>query len=370
MKKKIVSLLLCVAMTATVFTGCGNSGSADSGAEEVVQNTEAYDASAWKDIIDFGPAEGKEADDYAFAGVFGAINPFSDPFLGAGNTAAEELGIPETKFDAPKDWIQNDQNTVLDGLIAKGLKGIYMMPSDPVAGNEQISKMVDSGIPVVCVGGSPETPSKATLTLATDVYTAAYDGTVNLIKSMGEKGGIVGLNGAVTDTNTQLRMKAIEDACAEYPEVKLLQQIGDIDNSEGSSTAIENILAARGDEISGFISTAYYPSVALATILSDEKYKDIHSVGCDADEAVLDAIRNGVMDGTMAQNPWGQAYLATVTLKMLTDGWTYKDGEDFLVDSGSFFINIDNVDSVEGTQKEATMKMAETWTERFNPPAK
>lgn len=371
MKKRVFSILVCISMIIGVLSGCssnsnklGESGNA-AGSKDA---SAAYTESVWKDVIQYGPVEGKSSEDYSFGGVFGAINSYSDPMQGAANQAAEELGIPKTEFDAPKDWVQNDQNTILDGLIAKGLKGIYMMTSDPVAGNEQISKMVSSGVPIVCVGGPPETPSKATLTLATNVYQAAYDGTTNLIKAMGEKGGVVGLCGAVTDTNTQKRMEAIEEACKQYPDVELIQIIGDIDDSEASMTAIENILAAKGDKITGFVSTAYFPSVSLAKILSDEKYSNIHAIGCDTDEAVLDGIRNGSLDGTMAQNPWGQAYLATVTLKMLTDGWTYKEDQEFLVDSGSFFITKENADDVEKTLKNATMEMAKTWVERFNAP--
>ncbi|WP_164689989.1 sugar ABC transporter substrate-binding protein [Luxibacter massiliensis] len=370
MRKKAISLLVCVSMLTGILAGCGNGGSSSGDTSAKKEPSAAYEESVWKDVVDYGPAEGKSEKDYQFGGVFGAINSYSDPMQGAADEAAEELGILKTEFDAPKDWVQNDQNTILDGLIAKGLKGIYMMTSDPVAGNEQISKMVSSGVPVVCVGGSPDTPSQATLTLATDVYQAAYDGTINLIEAMGKKGGVVGLCGAVTDTNTQQRMQAIEDACNEYDEVELVQIIGDIDDSEASMTAIENILAAKGNQIKGFISTAYYPSVSLAKILADEKYSEVHAIGCDTDEAVLDGIKSGALDGTMAQNPWGQAYLATVTLKMLTDGWTYKEDEDFLIDSGSFYITNDNVDKVEETQKEATMEMAAVWADRFNAPGK
>lgn len=373
MKKRVISVLLCMAMTAVFAAGCakGTKGGEGKGQDGgAAKPGEAYEQSVWKGVVDYGPSKGKSDKDYSFGGVFGAINSYSDPMQGAADEAAKELGIPATRFDAPKDWVQNDQNTILDGLIAKGLKGIYMMPSDPVAGNEQISKMAGSGVPVVCVGGAPDTPSKATLTLATDVYQASYDGTKRLIEAMGGKGGVVGLCGAVTDTNTQSRMKAIQDACKKYPDVKLIQIIGDIDESEASVTAIENILAAKGDQIHGFISTCYYPSVALASILSEDKYNKIHAVGCDTDEAVLNGIKSGALDGTMSQNPWGQAYLATVTLKMLTDGWTYKDGQDFLIDSGSFYITADNADKVKGTQKEATMKMAKTWTDRFDAPSK
>lgn len=370
MKKRmrLISIISCVALTTSMLAGCQKSS--DSSADTQTQDRTSYESSIWKDIIEFGAVEGKTDKDYVFAGVFGAINSYSDPMQGAADVAAKELGIKATGFDAPKDWVQNDQNTILDGLIAKGIKGIYMMTSDPVAGNEQISKMTASGVPIVCVGGAPSTPSKATLTLATDVYQAAYDGTINLIKAMGEKGGLVGLCGAVTDTNTQSRMKAIKKACEEYPDVELIQIIGDIDESEASVTAIENILAAKGDQINGFISTCYYPSVALAKILAGDRYEDIHAIGCDTDDAVIEGIKSGALDGTMSQNPWGQAYLATVTLKMLTDGWTYKADQDFLVDSGSFYITKENADRVEQTQMESTMEMAKTWTKRFDAPTK
>lgn len=368
MKRRMISLLVCMTMAAGMLAGCSKEDAKSQTTAEQKSASASYEESVWKDVVAYGPAEGKSDKDYAFGGVFGAINSYSDPMQGAADMAADELGIPMTQFDAPKDWVQNDQNTILDGLIAKGMKGIYMMTSDPVAGNEQIAKMAGSGIPIVCVGGSPDTPSEATLTLATDVYQAAYDGTVNLIESMGEKGGVVGLCGAVTDTNTQQRMQAIGDACDEYPEVELVQIIGDIDDSEASMTAIENILAAKGEQVNGFISTAYYPSVSLAKILADERYSEVHAIGCDTDEAVLDGIKSGALDGTMAQNPWGQAYLATVTLKMLTDGWTYKADQEFLIDSGSFYITAETADQVEETQRASTMEMAETWADRFDAP--
>jgi ribose transport system substrate-binding protein len=230
--------------------------------------------------------------------------------------------------------------------------------------------MVNAGIPVVCMGGAPALPSDCTLTLATDVYASAYQGTIAVIEKMGGKGKVVGLSGAINDTNTQLRFKAIEDACAEYPEVELLQNIGDIDNPEGAMTAVGNVLAASGSEITGMISTAYNPSVAMAKYLAQDEYKHIVGVGIDTDAAVLDAIREGVLYGTMSQNPWGQSYIATYTLKMLVDGYTYKEGQPEVIDSGSFLVTAENIDTLDATVLEVTMDIMSTWLDRFDAPAK
>ena len=243
-----------------------------------------------------------------------------------------------------------------------------MMPSEATASNEQITKMVNAGIPVVCMGGPPELPSDATLTLATDVYNSAFEGTTAVIKKMGGKGKLVGLSGAINDTNTKKRFKAIEDACDEYPDVELFQLIGDIDNSEGSMTAIGSLLAAHGDEITGMISTAYYPSVAMAKYLSKPEYGHIVGVGIDTDSAVLDAIRDGILYGTMSQNPWGQSYISTYTLKMLIDGYTYKKGQPEVIDSGSFLITAENIDSYDELKTAVTNDILSTWLDRFNAP--
>jgi ribose transport system substrate-binding protein len=317
-----------------------------------------------------GIPKGKAAKDYKFAFCFGGVNPYADPVPGACNDVGKKLGIPTVIEQTPKNWEQNEQNTILDALVAKGIRGILMMPSNAVAANVQITKMVKAGIPVVCMGGPPKEPSSAVLTLATDVYQSSFMGTTEVIKAIGEKGNIVALSGQVSDPNTVMRFQAAKDACAKYPNVTLMQTIGDIDDAEASMTAVENLLSARGDEVNGIISTAYFPSVAVATFLKNPKYAHIKAVGIDTDQKVLDAIRAGVLLGTMSQNPYGQGYIGTLTLKMLKDGWTYKKGQPFLVDSGSFFISKDNIDRFDDIKMEVTNKLLESWASRFNPPRK
>lgn len=378
--KKIVSLLLvvilvlafaaCQAQTPAAEPAAEEPAVAEPAAEEPEPAAEEPVGSGPVIDIPVGPADGKTDDDYQFGFSFGGINPYADPVEPAATQAEQELGITKHMIiSTPQNWVQNEQNQLLDALIAGGCKGIQMMPSEATASNEQITKMVNAGIPVVCMGGPPEIPSDATLTLATDVYNSAYEGTVAVIEAIGGKGNVVGLSGAINDTNTQKRFQAIEDACNQYPDVELFQTIGDIDNAEGSMTAIGDLLAASGDEVAGMISTAYYPSVAMAKYLSQEEYSHIIGVGIDTDAAVLDAIREGILYGTMSQNPWGQSYISTYTLKMLVDGYTYKDGQPEVIDSGSFLVTAENIDSYDELKMSVTEEILSTWLDRFNAPA-
>ena len=360
--KKSVCILISLAMVFMWVACSAGQQSETSGGNNFV---EKYPE------IAYGPQNGLTQSDYRFGFSFGGIAAYADPVPGMANLAADESGIPHITVQTPQNWIQNEQNQMLDGLIASGMKGILMMPSEATAGNQQIAKMVDAGIPVVCMGGPPELPSKTTLTLATDVYRAAYDGTVACIKAMGEAGNLVSLSGMLNDTNTEKRLQAVRDAVAEYPDVQLIQEIADIENPELAMTGVGNLLAARASEIDGIVATTYETAVALANyMMMDDQYVHIKAVGTDTDKKVMDAIVEGKMIGTMSQNPWAQGYVGMYTLKMLVDGWTYKDGEPEVVNSGSYLITPAEVVGYEDFVIGETMKLMETWTERFNPPAR
>ncbi|MEO8411461.1 MAG: sugar ABC transporter substrate-binding protein [Propionivibrio sp.] len=320
--------------------------------------------------IQYGQLAGKSAADYQFGFSFGGIASYADPVEGMANMAAAELGIPKIMIQTPQNWVQNEQNQKLDGLIAAGAKGIFMMTSEPTAGNAQITKMVNAGIKVVTMGGPPELPSKSVLTLATEAPVAAYDGTIALIKAMGEKGNLVALIPMLNDTNTQKRLDGIKKAVGQYPKVTLLQVLADMENTENAMTSLGDLLAARGKEIDGIMAAGYTSAVTCATFMTKPQYAHIKSVGFDTDPKVMDAIKAGKMVGAMSQNPWGQAYISMYTLKMLTDGWTYKEGQPEVINSGSFLITKANIDSYEQMIKDETFKIMSTWTDRFNPPAK
>ena len=53
--------------------------------------------------------------------------------------------------------------------------------------------------------------------------------------------------------------------------------------------------------------------------------KRIKMVGIDHDEVVLKAVKDGFVDGTMLQNPYGQGYIGSYVLDKLRSGCTLKE---------------------------------------------
>lgn len=359
--KKWAASLLCASMIITYTACAGTRG---------ISVEQLPDALTHPASVISGPVDGKDDTAYTFGFLWGGEADYYALMPQMFSRACAELQIPEPVDATPAHWIQEEQNQRIDELLSNGIQGISMMPSEEYAGNDKISELTQRGIPVVCIGGAPAQPSTCTLTLATDVYQCAYDATLALLEHIGYEGNIVALTGATTDTNSEKRLKGIADACIQYSHVTLLDKVSGIASEESALSIVGGLLEEQGDEIDGVVAMDYYAAYAMAYyLLNEPSYSHIACVGLDSDPLVLEAIRKNKIIGSMSQNPWAQAYLSIYTLKMLVDGWSYRDGQPAIVDSGSFLITKDLVNDYEEKAIELTMELAKTWTDRFYPPA-
>ncbi len=276
--------------------------------------------------------------------VPGGPHPYFAPMEGALADATAAFGLDEGVFKAPERWDLNAQNELIETLIAQGYNGFAIFPGDANGSNGTIEELMAEGIPTVLVGGCTTQPTQAQFCIATDVANSAYLGTKALIESMGGEGTIAHFTGFLVDPNTTLRMQAVERAVEETGgKVTLLQHLADVDSQEEADNKINALLAASGDEIDGIITTAYVPSVVTATALKNMGDKRIKMVGIDDDPIVLQAIEDGFLVGTMAQNPYGQAYVAAFALDRLRHGCAMSEGAPYLIDSGTFLIDAESV---------------------------
>ena len=227
-------------------------------------------------------------------------------------------GHPDTSRGAVRGW---------SFRAAQGYNAFGIFPGDAVGINSTVAELASAGIPSAALAGCTQDPTDVAFCLGTDVYNSAYIGTKELIEAMGGKGAIVHLAGLLVDPNTTLRVKAVEKAVAETNgAVTLLQTVADTDAQEAADQKINALLAAQKDEIGGMIATGYIPSVVASKSLRTLGDKRIKFIGIDDDPIVLDAIKDGFVAGTMAQNPYGQGYIGAYALDLLASGGcTMKD---------------------------------------------
>ena len=207
--------------------------------------------------------------------------------------------------------------------------------------------------------------------MATDVKAAAMYATEKLIKSMGGKGNIINVLEVLEDPNTVLRKQGIEEVVAKYPDVKIIQEVAGMKTVEEAVEKINSALSANLDTVDGIITTGYTPTVAVAQVLTEYKQRDgaraIHAVGIDTDAVVMEAIKDGVMDGTIVQNPYGHGYLSancSTSCRRVTPPRLMS----YFVNGGFAFANKDNLETyakdIQAVTEEINAELEATYLEK------
>ena len=285
---------------------------------------------------------------------------------GALADSVKTFGLGESAFKSPAAWNLADQNQLINSMVAQGFNAFGIFPGDANATNATVDELVAKGIPVIATAGCLKDPTKSTFCLATDVGQSAYLGTKALIEAMGGKGKIIHGTGFLVDPNTQIRIEAVKKAVAETNgAVTLVETLADIDDQESADKKINAFLAARGNEIDGIVTSAYVPSTVSATALRNLGDKRIKMVGIDDDPIVLDAIKDGFLVGTMAQNPYGQAYIGAQVLSYLKQGCTRKADAPTYVDSGTLLISEKNLTSYKEDLKTLTQEISKDFASKY-----
>jgi ribose transport system substrate-binding protein len=288
--------------------------------------------------------------------------------------AAKAFGIAKVEYQVPAEWKLEAQTQLLESLAAQGANAFGIFPGDAVGINSTLGELKAAGITSIAIAGCAQDPTDAAFCFSTDVYQAAYVGTKALIEAMGGKGAIVHVAGLLVDPNTTLREQAVQKAVDETNgAVMLLQTVGDTDNQEQGDQKVNALLAAQKDQIGGIIATAYISSVVTATALRNLGDKRIKMVGIDDDAIVLDGIRDGFVAGTIAQNPYGQAYIGTYALDLMASGctanadapWITTPQTAHFVDSGTVLVSSANVDSYGEDLKTLTASMQATFKDSY-----
>jgi ribose transport system substrate-binding protein len=265
-------------------------------------------------------------------------------------------------------------NQNVESLLTVGHKAFAFMPVDPAGAKGLFTRLKTAGRFAVAYGAQPADGSETSFAVATDTKAAATLAAEKLVELLGHRGRILNVLESLTDANTPIRKASIEAVVAKYPEVQIVQTVGDVTTEQKAREKIESALVARGDEIDGVICTGYTTTVAAATLLAEHNRKPgarrIRFVGLDTDERVLAAIRDGSVDMTLAQNPFGHGYISCVLLDLLLQGWQPKAAYQF-VDAGCVAVTKENVDSFQaGIEAMTKVIVAELKTKYLNAPEK
>lgn len=307
--KKLVGVIVAIAMVAVMFAGC--TAPATSQAPATVAPTQAVATQAAPAQAAPGTLQSmiNPNDTYAVVCCINSIE-YWNAHRYAWKKAGELYGV-KTEWDGMNGDDTTQMATLFDTVAAKNPAGIVVLGWDEGLA-PSIDKAIAAGIPVVTFSGDVVT-SKRDTWVGSDQHDLGYIGGKKWADSVGGKGKVA----ILTYPGKGLfdgRQKGFEDAFKEYPGIQVVA-VGNTKTDEATAVqAAKDIIAANPD-LTGFVCCDATGPMGAATAIEEAGLTGkIGVVGLDRDTAMLQRIKDGSITGAIVQDDATMLYWAMTVL--------------------------------------------------------
>ena len=335
----------------------------------------------------------KTSSDGSIAYVTNGIDPFWDLCAAGVHQAEEEFGVKCEIHMPPKGLA--DQKSILETLLAKGIKGIAV---SPINAENQTPFLNEAAKQTLLITHDADAPKSDRLVyVGTDNYKAGR-ALGQLIKAAIPDGGeVVIFVGRLEQLNARQRRQGVIDELLDRPHQTLGQVKFDevakefkgdkytVLDTRTDNFVMDTAKSNAEDAITKHPKLAcmvglfaYNPPRCLEAIKEAGKLGQIKVCGFDEQDDLLQAIKDGNAQGTISQQPWKYGYQSVRVLKglelereivslqtkladaqsrleILLDGDTSVIPENKFIDVGYKIVTKENIDEFWAEKK----KMAE-----------
>jgi ribose transport system substrate-binding protein len=236
--------------------------------------------------------------------------------------AAEALGIT-VDFQGAPNFNPVEQIPVLDAVIASAPSAILIAPTDKVQLVEPLRKAVDAGIPVVTVdtfiddgsyqdgAGDGDFPMSY---IASDNVAGGKIAARAMCDAIGSKGSVYVSNVSPGISTTDQREEGFKAGIAEIcPDVTVLETQYNDNDSATAASQFQAVLASTPDVAGVFGANLFSALGAANGVEGADKSGDVTVIAFDAPQSIVDQIKSGLVDMTIAQHPFEIGYYGVIT---------------------------------------------------------
>lgn len=297
--KKLISLILSVAMLLAVATACGDTSSSA--------------------VSDSGTSEQGSADDGGI-GISGerykvavgvltfTVDYFKEVAYGA-IQAGEDLGVDVMIYTGQINT-PADQVALIENQIQTGVDAITFTPVDVYGLATAVDECNDAGIVTVSEVDVQGGNTNCTTVIASDDITTGETVAAKCAEDLGGKGKVLILNTGAAIVNSQLKCQGIEEYFAEnYPDIEVLANMACEGGDQATGQKVMADMTQAYDDIDAVI--CINDTVALGACISLEEAgytlgEDVKVYACNYSSEITDKIRSGEISCGIYS--WGQLF--------------------------------------------------------------
>ena len=247
-------------------------------------------------------------------------NPFFVSLRDSAQQAADDAGAELVVSDAQNDTAQQQDD--VQNFISQQVSAILVNPVDSDAVVPAVEAANDAGIPVIALDRKAS-GGDVVATIASDNVQGGRMAGEELIRLVGS-GNVAQLEGIPGTDPARDRGQGFQEAIDAQSSVKVVaSQTADFDRSEGL-TVTENIMQANSD-IKGIFAQNDEMALGAVQALGDQAGDDVKIAGFDGGEDALNAIQDGTMNATIAQQPDKMGSLGVETAISVINGESVEE---------------------------------------------
>ena len=222
-------------------------------------------------------------------------NPFFVDLKSGIEKRAKELGYDVVVLDS-----QNDPAKEVSNMEDLTVKDVDIVLLNPVDSDSAIASVMIANLPVMTVDRVAN-GGKVVSHIASDNVAGGDMAAKFLIEKLNGKGNIVELEGTAGSSATRDRGQGFDDGIRKSGFNLVAKQSADFDRTKGL-TVMENIIQSKGD-IDAVFAQNDEMALGAQKALEAANMKDVLIVGFDATDDAGDAVKQGKMAATVAQQP-------------------------------------------------------------------
>jgi len=338
---KRLNLLLCVLVLVTLVAACARKTATPAPTTAPTQAPTT------------APSTG--AGQFRVVVIGKSVHPYWSNVEKGVRAAAKDLGLSDDQaiFFVPPQEDVAAQIQTMQTYIAQGVTGIAIAPSDPNALEPVMKQAADAGIIVTTLDTPPVEDSVSLVYIGTDNY-AAGQVAGEQMKKLLPNGGLVGIGrGSDTALNALQRTQGFLDAI-EGSGIETLEPVNDREDAARALELANSVLSANPD-LAGAFGVYAYNGPAWATAIKEAGRVDKTKLVCfDATTDIINGIKEGVIDATVAQREFDMGYKSVQLIYLIAtkgqDAAFQEMGvKDGVIDTGVDVITQANLKEYEAT---------------------
>jgi ribose transport system substrate-binding protein len=204
------------------------------------------------------------------------------------------------------------QISIIEDFITQKVSAIVMAACDAKALVPTVQKALKAGIPVITIDSGISTNDSLCF-VATDNIKGASEGGEKLAELIGKKGkvGLIPfIKGAAT---SDMREQGFREAIAKSPDVKIASTLYSQSDPSVAMQKTEDMLTAVPD-LAGIFAANEPAVVGAANVLKSRNLiGKVKLVGFDASDAEIEALKAGIVQALVVQNPFKMGHEGVLT---------------------------------------------------------